>query len=111
MFSSATKNWSYQGRTSGQEWLYGFTMATFKNEVYLFGGKEFWSQHRQDVYQMNAKFGWIVIPEKMRSYDRHGFSALQYENRIVHFGGEKMQHAECWTMNSDGRNWFEHFNI
>ena len=78
-------------------------MATFNNVVYVFGGKEFFATHRQDVYKMNDKFGYDVIPEKMRSIDRHEFSAIQQGKRIVHFGGDKMQFAECWTLNDDDR--------
>ena len=102
-FSVLKREWTYENRSVGHEWLYGFTMATFNNVVYVFGGKEFFATHRQDVYKMNDKFGYDVIPEKMRSIDRHEFSAIQQGNRIVHFGGDKMQFAECWTLNDDDR--------
>ena len=86
-------------------------MATFNNIVYVFGGKEFWATHRQDVYKMNNNFGYDVIPEKMRSLDRHEFTSLQQGNRIVHFGGDKLQFAECWTLNADDRTVIEIFHL
>ena len=39
-FYSPSKNtWTYKNLTEGHEWFYGFTMATFDNQVYIFGGK------------------------------------------------------------------------
>ena len=102
VYSPSKKEWTYKNLTEGHKWLYGFTMATFGNDVYAFGGKIYWQDFSPFVWKMNEKFGYDKIPEQMRSLERHDFSSFQQSNRIVHFGGWDTQFAECWTLNPDG---------
>lgn len=101
-YTRKSNEWKYQNLTEGHGWLYGFTMATFDNQVYLFGGKIYFGNFSRDVWKMNDKFGFAKIPETMKSLERHDFSSFQENNRIVHFGGWDNQYAECWSMRPDG---------
>ena len=104
-YSPTSNTWTRMNRTEGHAWLYGFTMATVKNTVFLFGGKELWAAHRQDVYQMRITFDYDILPERMQSISRHQFTTIQQQNRILHFGGDRDQFAECWTLNEFNRKW------
>ena len=54
-------------------------MATFDNQVYMFGGKLNFGGFSQSVWKMDENFEYAKIPETMRSLERHDFTSFQAE--------------------------------